>query len=238
MIINLIKNHLQRLTQNYSNCTKKNGIKRYFIGDGCLGWSLGDNINQNTSHRVLGIYRALKNAGRNLDILDIVPSYNAVAVHFDPSVISIPNLCQAVEKIIGDILLQSTSNDVQDSNMRQIVIPVIYDGEDLTRISLLTGLSAEEVVQLHVDSLYTVAMVGFLPHFPYLIGLDKRLETPRLDSPRKKVPAGSVGIGGEQTGIYPCVSPGGWNILGRTDPELLKSIKPGDRVKFKNVKML
>jgi KipI family sensor histidine kinase inhibitor len=78
-------------------------------------------------------------------------------------------------------------------------------------------------------------MIGFRPHFPYLLGLDRSLTTPRLDSPRLKVPAGAVGIGGEQTGIYPETSPGGWNILGMTQPELLYPIEPGDTVVFKRV---
>jgi KipI family sensor histidine kinase inhibitor len=81
-------------------------------------------------------------------------------------------------------------------------------------------------------------MIGFQPHFPYLIGLNKLLETPRLDSPRSRVPAGSVGIGGCQTGIYPQNSPGGWNLIGITDPDLLTQLQPADRLRFKEVQSL
>ena len=89
------------------------------------------------------------------------------------------------------------------------------------------------MVTIHTKAEYTVAMVGFLPHFPYLTGLDKKIETPRLDNPRTKVPKGSVAIGGAQTGIYPVESPGGWNLIGTTDPLLLVDIEPGDIVEFK-----
>ncbi len=95
------------------------------------------------------------------------------------------------------------------------------------------GMSVREVIDLHRQTEFMVAMVGFKPHFPYLIGLDERLVTPRLASPRTKIPAGSVAIGGAQTGIYPVESPGGWNLIGTTDPELLQEIRPGDTVVFK-----
>ena len=78
-----------------------------------------------------------------------------------------------------------------------------------------------------------VAMIGFRPHFPYLLGMDRRLATPRLDAPRLKVPAGAVAIGGEQTGVYPESSPGGWNIVGMTDPHLLPPVLPGDTIRFR-----
>ena len=88
------------------------------------------------------------------------------------------------------------------------------------------------MIKRHTAVEYMVAMIGFRPHFPYLLGLDPSLVTPRLDTPRLKVPAGAVAIGAEQTGVYPEASPGGWNILGMTDPELLKAINPGDTIVF------
>ncbi len=97
----------------------------------------------------------------------------------------------------------------------------------------LNGLDVATVIDLHAAAEYTVAMVGFQPHFPYLIGLDDRIATPRLDSPRTRVPAGTVAIGGAQTGIYPRQSPGGWNMIGTTDPSRLIPINPGDTVIFK-----
>jgi len=128
---------------------------------------------------------------------------------------------------------------------RRIEIPVHYGGpagRDLDEVARQTGLSREEVVRLHNAGEYTVYFLGFLPGFAYLGGMDKRLATPRRKEPRSAVPAGSVGIGGEQTGIYPSVSPGGWQIIGRTSLQLFDPARdppslllPGDTVRFVNV---
>src|SRR5436309_25603 len=125
-------------------------------------------------------------------------------------------------------------------------IPVRYDGPDLARVAQAHGLKIEQVGKLHSAPIYKVYLLGFAPGFPYLGELDKRLHTPRLPSPRTRVPAGSVAIGGEHTGIYPTETPGGWNIIGHTtvklfDPtaagsagenEAMFFLKAGDRVKF------
>jgi KipI family sensor histidine kinase inhibitor len=207
-------------------------MERFHIGDGCICWSLGDDISLETSARVLGIYRSLKTDDlmKKLLIHDLVPSYNALAVHYDPVHSRLDAIIEKVEQIID--LQLSGDPDLSVPAAKKVVIPVDYSGEDLSRVAEINGLSLSDVIKLHAGAIYTVAMVGFLPHFPYLIGLDKRLETPRLDSPRKVVPAGSVAIGGAQTGIYPSESPGGWNILGQTDPALLIPIEPGDMIEF------
>ena len=121
-------------------------------------------------------------------------------------------------------------------------IPVCFDQEfavDLEQVAANAQLSANEVVDLYCSAEYRVACVGFTPGFPYLIGLPKKLATPRRASPRKEIPAGSVAIGGEQTGIYPMRSPGGWNVIGRTSLPLFDPVKnppallqAGDRVRF------
>ena len=120
-----------------------------------------------------------------------------------------------------------------------VEIPVRYDGEDLPEVARLTGLDAEEVVRRHTAPEYTVAFLGFSPGFPYLVGLDPALEVPRRDTPRTSIPAGSVGLAGNQTGIYPTASPGGWQLIGRTevvlfdpgrDPPAL--LGPGGRLHF------
>jgi KipI family sensor histidine kinase inhibitor len=120
-----------------------------------------------------------------------------------------------------------------------VEVPVRYDGEDLPEVARLTGLEPEEVVRRHTAPLYTVAFLGFSPGFPYLVGLDPALAVPRRDSPRTSIPAGSVGLAGDQTGIYPTASPGGWRLIGRTevilfdpgrDPPAL--LGPGDRLRF------
>jgi KipI family sensor histidine kinase inhibitor len=125
---------------------------------------------------------------------------------------------------------------------RRVEIPVRYGGDqgpDLENLAGLTGLTKAEVIHLHSSAEYTVCFIGFLPGFPYLSGMDPRLAAPRLATPRQLVPAGSVGIAGSQTGIYPLDSPGGWRIIGRTtltifDPhcEPTTLLKAGDRIKF------
>ncbi len=211
-------------------------METYFIGDACICWSLGDEISQEISDQVLNLYRRLKTRMKNLNILDLVPAYNALAVHFDPVYVSAVSLIWEINSIIESQLSQSANDTMSGS--KKIVIPVVYNGEDLERIASHNNLTVEQVINLHAGGSYSVAMVGFLPHFPYLIGLDKCLETPRLDSPRTKIAAGSVGIGGKQTGIYPRDSPGGWNLLGMMDPKLLEDIEPGDTIEFKKVETL
>ncbi len=125
-------------------------------------------------------------------------------------------------------------------------IPVCYDGVDLDIVMKQTGLSRSSLIRLHARPVYTVAMLGFAPGFPYLSPLDRRLQLPRRTSPRVHVPAGSIAIGGPHTGIYPTESPGGWHLIGRTDvvlfdPALDESgflLAPGDRVRFIPVEML
>lgn len=122
---------------------------------------------------------------------------------------------------------------------REITIPVTYDGPDLDLVAETAGVSQEEVVKLHAEATYEVAFCGFAPGFGYLTGLPQNLQQPRLDSPRTKVPQGSVGIAGEFTAAYPRATPGGWRLIGRTeitlfDPkaEVPVLLQPGDQVRF------
>ena len=113
------------------------------------------------------------------------------------------------------------------------MIPVVYEGEDLNDVARLTGLTREEVVRLHSTAEFTVAFLGFAPGFPYLIGLPEKLQCPRKKIPRVRVPAGSVAIAGATCGVYPDESPGGWQLIGRTNVDL--KLQPGDRVRFSAV---
>jgi len=202
----------------------------YFLGDACLCWELGAAIDRLTSLKVLYAYRQLRKNGElaRLGVHDLVPSYTALAAHADA-------LCDwdAVRRVV-DACLAAIPEDEAALKERSVrhVIPVTYNGQDLQRVADHAKLTPEEVIARHTAPEYLVAMIGFRPHFPYLLGLDRSLITPRLDSPRLSVPAGAVAIGGEQTGIYPETSPGGWNILGFTQPELLYAIEPGDTVVF------
>lgn len=132
---------------------------------------------------------------------------------------------------------------------RNVDIPVVYDGPDLARVAAHAGLTPAEVIQRHANGRYVVALLGFAPGFPYLLGLDPVLHTPRLAAPRPAVPAGSVAIGGEHAGIYPAELPGGWNLIGRTNAALMRDagddppetaflFAPGDGVRFVAVDQL
>lgn len=167
---------------------------------------------------------------------DVVPAWDSVGVCFDPAQID-PDAALA--------WLQAHRDDGSGATLatpRTIEIPVRYGGEhgvDLDAAAAELGLTPAALVARHVAPLYTVAMIGFAPGFPYLDGLDPALALPRLATPRSRVPAGSVGIGGAQTGIYPRESPGGWRLLGRTPLTLFdpaadppSRLLPGDRVRF------
>lgn len=167
---------------------------------------------------------------------DVVPAWDSVGVCFDPAQID-PDTVLAWLKAQRD----GSPTDAL-ATPRTIEIPVCYGGKhgvDLDAAAAELGLTPETLIERHAAPLYTVAMIGFAPGFPYLDGLDPALALPRLATPRSRVPAGSVGIGGAQTGIYPRESPGGWRLLGRTpltlfDPaaEPPSRLLPGDRVRF------
>ena len=198
------------------------------LNESCLLWTFGDSLSEQNVRVVLGAFQALENSAelKELGITDLVPAYTSLAVHFQGSEDRADEICRAVEKIIN------ASLPADDASGKLHRIPVIYDGEDLERAAAHCGISKDELVQRHSAPVYPVAMIGFQPNFPYLFGLDPELAVPRLEAPRARVPAGSVAIGGAQTGIYPSESPGGWNLIGRTDPNLLKAIRPGDRIQF------
>ena len=208
------------------------GLKTHFIGDSCICWSTGEDISEQTSEFILNTYAYLQ--GCELPgIRDFVPSYSALAVHYDPLVIDLKKL----RRIVNEAFKKAESSKSSYPS-KTYTIPVIYNGPDLHRLENVHGVNKEELIKIHTKPSYTVAMIGFQPHFPYLIGLDKRLITPRLETPRNRVPAGSVAIGGAQTGIYPSESPGGWNLIGITDPECLEVLKPADKIRFKEVAAL
>ena len=210
--------------------------EKYYIGDSCLCWSMGDEIKPDLSLRILSAYRQVKSEITDKGVYDFVPSYNALAMHFDPVTCDIQKIETIIDSVF-DSINEKTTDELMVKGSR-VTIPVIYNGDDLPLLSKMHKLSIRDIIDIHKGVDYTVAMVGFKPHFPYLIGLDKRIETPRLKTPRLHVPKGAVAIGGAQTGIYPEESPGGWNIIGLTDPELLKQINPGDTIEFKEVDTL
>lgn len=168
---------------------------------------------------------------------DLVPAYASLAVFFDPDAID----AGTVERWL-DARLAGDDGTTAATAPRCIEIPVVYGGdfgEDLDSAAQELGITADALAARHAAGTYTVAMIGFAPGFPYLSGLDPALALPRLVTPRTRVPAGSVAIGGAQTGLYPRASPGGWRLIGRTPLRLFDPMRaspsllvPGDRVRF------
>ena len=159
-------------------------------------------------------------------VTELVPTYRSVTVHYRPEVIGYARLYEKLNQIVNGL------KEAEIPPAGEIRVPVCYGGEhgpDLENVAKLHDMTPEEVIRLHTTPVYLNYMLGFLPGFCYLGGLDKRIHTPRLTTPRVKIPAGSVGIAGSQTGIYPLESPGGWQLIGQTplrlyDPKREKAI--------------
>jgi KipI family sensor histidine kinase inhibitor len=205
------------------------------VGESALLFELSDEMCPVVNDRV----RALDSRMQEMPLAGVVewiPAYASLMVKYDPQLIQL----KSVKKWINDCL-ESTSEETKQEE-RCVVIPVRYggeDGPDLEAVAAFHHLSPSEVIFKHTGATYRVAMMGFTPGFAYLAGLDPDIATPRQESPRIHVPAGSVGIAGEQTGVYPLDSPGGWQLIGRTDRTLFNPdqdqpflLSPGDIVRF------
>jgi KipI family sensor histidine kinase inhibitor len=178
----------------------------------------------------MALYAALRDAALP-GVVDLVPAARTVLIRLDPSATS-PD---AVRSAVASLSVSGAA--VSDAGV--VTIPVHYDGPDLSDVAEQVGVPAEEIVKMHTAGEWTVAFTGFAPGFGYLIGGDARLSVPRRASPRTRIPAGSVALAGEYSGVYPNESPGGWQLIGRTDtpmwdldrdpPALLM---PGVRVRF------
>lgn len=195
----------------------------------------GKEIDEETNKKVINFYHALT-LQKIKGIFEIIPSFTVCLIRFNAKYIEYNNLIKILKEIesVGDKIIRHEE--------RFHEIPVRYGGEegpDLSFVASHAGLTEEEVIEIHSSVVYRVFTIGFIPGFPYLGTLDKRISAPRLTTPRTKVPKGSVGIAQLQTGIYTFESPGGWQIIGRTDEQLFDHKKPpysllqiGDRVKF------
>ena len=187
-------------------------------------------------HRRVRSFCALLEGSPHPAIVNLSPAYASVLITFDPTETSLPEVTTYVESLLPAI----DASQVEPA--RLVEIPVCYGeefGPDLGAVAAHAGLSIDDVVRIHSSAEYVVYFLGFSPGFPYLGGMPKSIVTPRLAQPARAVPAGSVAIGGGQTGIYPVASPGGWRIIGRTplclfdasaDSPVLLTI--GDRVRF------
>ncbi len=200
----------------------------------------GGRIDLNANRTMHGLAAALQ-AAYDADPLpgmgEAVPGYATLLVHYDPLAVAYPEVEARIRACL-DLAAGALAGAVP----RRVEIPVVYGGEegpDLDFVARHNNLSAEEVVRIHTSHDYPVFLMGFTPGFPYLGGLDPAIAAPRLSTPRSRVPAGSVGIAGAQTGVYPLESPGGWRIIGRTLLRLFDLqreapflLAPGDQVRF------
>lgn len=204
----------------------------YLLGETAVVLELEPPVTLATQKR---IWRLTQRLTEMPEVVEAIPGMNNITVVLrDPHTLAL----DAIER------LQRwwEESEALEPESRAIDIPVLYGGEagpDLDEVAQHAGMTAKQVVELHASIEYVVWFIGFQPGFPYLGGLPPELATPRRAEPRVRVPAGSVAIGGAQTGIYPLASPGGWNIIGRTeltlfDPRLPEPVllRPGDRLRF------
>lgn len=207
--------------------------------------SFGNVIDESVNKKVITLHESLKHKSFN-GFVESVPAYSSLAVFYN--IIEIKRdkqnsksafsfVKEYVEKVLENLL------DVEQSKNKKILeIPVFYNGEDLELVASEHGLNVDEVISIHTSKSYRVFMIGFLPGFAYMGTVDERIATARRKSPRTSVPAGSVGIAGYQTGVYPETSPGGWQLIGQTpfkifDKEKANSclLNPGDNVRFYSI---
>ena len=218
----------------------RDGMEIQIMGEEGLMIDFGSKMSKEVNIIVKIVSEKLEGL-RSLGVKEVIPAYTTILVILDPLKADRNRLIDEVLKMVRNI----KSEDLKEDINRVIEVPTVYDsqyGLDLEDISKLTKLSIEEIINLHSKQVYRVYMVGFIPGFPYMGEVPEEIAVPRLENPRTKVPAGSVGIAGVQTGIYPFESPGGWRIIGRTplrlfnpnkDPPTL--FKIGDYVKFKPI---
>jgi inhibitor of KinA len=219
---------------------KMDNVRMLSAGEQGLVVEFGTQIDPAVNERVHRVSKLLTAAKIN-GISEVVPTYRSLLVYFDPLQMSRQELIRRVE----ELLTVGATDSAEQAAARIVDIPVCYGGDfgpDMDFVMSHTGLSADEVVHIHTAVPYLVYMLGFVPGFAYLGGLDERLATPRLEKPRTAIPVGSVGIAGTQTGFYPIESPGGWQLIGRTpikafhpaaaDPFLFAA---GDYLRFRSI---
>jgi inhibitor of KinA len=207
-------------------------------GDLAVSVELGEEISVDVNTRVRALEYLIAHKAVP-GVVETVPTYSALLVYYDPSIVGYDALCAQLAALAE----QATTTAMPPA--REVELPCCYEGElgpDLEASAQRLALSVDELVRLHAGAEYLVYFIGFTPGLPYMTGAPERLTIARLDSPRVKVPAGSVAIGGIQCCIYPVESPGGFWLLGRTpvrlyDPDATEPIllKPGDRVRFRRI---
>ena len=210
-------------------------VRFLLTGDTSLCVEFGNEISNEINKQIRAFNIALANS-KIPGIVETVPTYRSLMVHYDPAVISYAAITKKMKGLLGQLdSIQIPPSDVLE-------IPVLYGGEegpDLAFVAEHNGKTQEEVIKIHTSTEYLIYMLGFTPGFTYLGGMSEEIATPRLKTPRVLIPGGSVGIAGAQTGVYPIDSPGGWQLIGRTpvrmyDPDRAEPILPqaGQYIKF------
>lgn len=207
-------------------------------GDAAFMVDVGKNIDPIVNERVLAIAANVASRLQQYARVDVTPAYAAFMVSFDPTMV-------AAGMVEAAIHSATAGNPRDPINHRRFTIPVCYGGDhgsDLSEVASMHGISADDVIARHSGRDYPIYCLGFSPGFPFLGNLDPTLSTPRLETPRPRVPAGSVGIGGSQTGVYPTETPGGWRLIGRTPVSLFDvsrippiPYEPGDVIRFEPI---
>lgn len=221
-----------------------NGVKIKSLGENAVTISLGNEISLEINQRIIAFAKKL-NKERFPGFIEIVPAYASLTVFFDVLTVrenftDFSTAFEAVRHII-EMTLENVVSEHENST-RKMEIPVCFAKEfapDLEAICKSKNISKKEFIKIFTGRIYRVYMLGFLPGFAYMGEVDEKIFTPRKENPRTSVPKGSVGIAGRQTGIYPLTSPGGWQIVGRTNLELFTPgaetptlLQSGDSVKF------
>ncbi len=223
-------------------------LQFYPLGDRALTIVIGKTINLTNYQKVLSLQKLIESLPLK-GIIETVPAYCSLSIYYEPTLIKnqLPKANKSISQNLGDYLLSlignnQTAETIANKSSHLIEIPVCYDPEyglDLEEIAAFHHTSADQIIYQHSAPVYTVFMLGFLPGFPYLGILPDSIAMPRKKHPRLKVAAGAVAIGGNQTGIYPIESPGGWNIIGQTPLKIFDKektnpflLRAGDQVKF------
>ena len=209
------------------------------ISDTTISFNFSEKIDSDINSKIVELSNEINNNFKNFKINSCFPTYNSLIIDYDPLKTERLNLKDRISILIQNFEFKSSYSE------ELFQVDVNYGGEfgeDLKSVSDLLNISEKEIIKIHSSTIYHVYMIGFSPGFPYLGGLDKRLVCPRLDSPRQEVPAGSVGIADQQTGIYPFKSSGGWRLIGKTDEKLFdynldppSIIRPGAKLKFNEI---
>ncbi len=215
------------------------------LGDRAVMITLGATIDEAT-------HRLVRSASVRIDqrpptgFVDQVPAFTSIAVHYDPLIAAHGTSVTPYARVVDELSAALDGLTAERLPPARVVeVPVCYGGTlgpDLDDVARAHEITADEVVRIHTSGDYLVYMVGFMPGFAYLGGLSPKLATPRRTTPRTVVPAGTVGIGGSQTGVYPLDSPGGWNLIGKTPLAVFDIARPqpallatGDRVRFRAI---